>query len=190
MIILVAVIVGIVIGLIRKGSFERLANSLKAPFFIIISIIPEMFSGVLAEKFPQLIPRYLWVLVLIQYLLIFAFLILNVRNRGIVWMFIGVLLNFGVIMANGGRMPVAPKVLEMPVMQETAARILAGEFPEYFIMTEWVPLWYLGDVIPIPIWGAGMASIGDFFMMAGMILLIMYTMVHGRKYAEPKHFAK
>lgn len=176
MIILLALIIGIIIGYILKGRLKNLALSIKVPILVILSIIPEIFTGYLSDKLPSLFPRYLWLLILVEYILLFAFIICNLRNKYMYIVAFGVLLNFAVIMANGGRMPVSQAIYSIPSLERTIERILAGDVPEYFIMEKKVTLWYLGDIIPVPIWGAGLGSVGDIFIMAGVSLFTISSM--------------
>lgn len=119
------------------------------------------------------IPRR--VLFLLSYLILLAFVYLNLRRIGIAIIGAGLVLNFLPIVANGGLMPVTP---------ETLAR---GDFPENVEVGEWVPgskdvlleredvrLWALGDrfVLNDFLGGTIAYSFGDIILLAGLVVFL------------------
>ncbi len=183
MAILVAVAIGIILGFIRHGKLRGLVSYMRGPILLVLSLLLEASTGILTKNFPWVFPKYLWIVVIVQYAFIFAFFILNCRKWPIAIMAMGVLLNFAVIISNGGRMPVSPVVHEIPAYAETVQRISEGLVPEYFIMDYKVTFWFFGDIILIP--GAGFSSIGDIIMAIGMVFFIFIGMISAR----PKHMA-
>ncbi|MCG8501611.1 MAG: DUF5317 domain-containing protein, partial [Firmicutes bacterium] len=170
-----------VLGLLKNGRLKGLADNMEYPVLLIISMLLEASTGLLVKLLPGIFPEYLWALVILQYALIFAFFMLNSHNWPVSVMALGVLLNFAVIISNGGRMPVSSIAYNYPGFTRVMDRIQSGAIPEYFIMDHRVPFWFLGDIIAIPL--AGMASAGDLVMMAGMVLFIFICMTSNR----PKH---
>ena len=175
MAILVAVVIGILVGFLRRGKLRGLVDYMKSPILLVLSFLIEASLGLLVTKFPNLFPQYLWVVVVVQYALIFAFFIINCRKWPIAIMAVGVLMNFAVIISNGGSMPVAEVVADIPAYADTVQRISEGLMPEYFIMHHKVAFWYFGDVILIP-GGNGFASIGDIVLCIGMVFYIICGM--------------
>jgi hypothetical protein len=113
-------------------------------------------------------------LLLLSYVVLIGFIALNLRRLGLSIIGIGLLLNFLVISANGGLMPVTP---------ETLAR---GDFPDDVTVGEWVPgskdvlleredvrLWALGDRYVFDSGPATLAySVGDVFIFVGLAAFV------------------
>ena len=119
---------------------------------------------------------YLRAGMILSFLALLAFVSLNLRFTGIRIIAIGVLLNFAVIAANAGLMPLSP---------ETAERVSAGAQIEEVSLGSPVPnskdvllekedtrLWWLSDTLTLP--GAGVAfSVGDVLILLGLAYLGM-----------------
>lgn len=129
------------------------------------------------------LPETVWLgcMVLAQYTLLLMFCFRN-RSRGISMLLIGLasLSNLAAMCCNGFRMPVSSAVYDYPVFASFVARVSAGELPEYVIVNDAAPLWFLGDVIPVPYVLPGMASIGDVLLGAGIFILMQQLMGLGR----------
>jgi len=183
LLILVAVIIGLAIAFLRHGRSRGLAEKIKAPYLVIVSVLCEGMISPLMKWLPSVFPEYLWILIIVQYMLLFLFFMINAHLWTMSVIAIGVLMNFAVIVFNGCRMPISDHIYAVPFMARALERILSGDLPEYFIMHEKVPLWFLGDIFYIPVKGAGFASIGDFFMSLGVILVMQQCMTP----AKPRH---
>jgi hypothetical protein len=70
-------------------------------------------------------------------------------------------------------MPVTPIIERYPELTVFSERIIAGELPEYVLVSWDGPLWFLGDTIPM---FGGLASVGDILMAIGMLQLIVGLM--------------
>jgi hypothetical protein len=183
-ILVASLIVSILIGYARRGRLTGIVRSGLRGFWLIIAAFAlESSTGLLARWFPTYFPEYIWIEILLQYGLLFTFILLNGKRWDIMLMGLGILLNFLVIIVNGGRMPVSQDILDIPAFAGTVERIQSGAIPEYVIMKGGEPLWFLGDVIYVPIQGAGYGSVGDFILAAGLFLLVQSCMVKAR----PRH---
>jgi hypothetical protein len=92
--------------------------------------------------------------------------------------FIGVLLNFIVMAANGGRMPVSPEAASIldPFFIEALKNGLYGK---HTLITESTRLALLGDIIPLsaPYPKEQVISLGDVVMNIGVFFFIQKLMV-------------
>lgn len=114
--------------------------------------------------------------VALQYALLTAFCLLNIRRRGMKLLSLGVLLNMAVIFANGFQMPVGEFARDIAALQPTIARIDCGELIEYAVRGPEAPLYFLGDVIYLPFLPNGLASAGDLLLGGGVFLLLLDMM--------------
>ena len=163
------------------GSFDgRRGVPLKACYIPIIAVAVQVLLIRLhaAAAVPEV---YLRAGMILSFLALLAFAGLNLRLTGIRIIAIGVLLNFAVIAANGGLMPVSP---------ETADRVSAGGQTEEVSLGSPVPnskdvlleredtrLWWLSDTLTLP--RAGIAfSVGDVFILLGLAYLAMSVVAH------------
>ncbi|MGI5878032.1 MAG: DUF5317 domain-containing protein [Christensenellales bacterium] len=184
MILLAPALISVLVGYLRRGRLAGLVSlRLRGVWCVLLAFALEASTGLLKGWFPDLFPRYMWAECLLQYGLLFAFILLNDKDWSIAVMGIGILLNFLVMILNGGRMPVSPAVLADPWNAGLIERIESGDIPEYVIMHGGEPLWFLGDVIRIPFRWAGYASIGDAVLAVGVSALIQKGMILGR----PRH---
>lgn len=129
------------------------------------------------------LPETVWLgcMVLAQYALLLLFCYRN-RSRGIqhVAHWSGFPEQPGCHVLQGFRMPVSSAVYDYPVFASFVARVSAGELPEYVIVNHTAPLWFLGDVIPVPYVLPGMASVGDVLLGVGIFLLMQQLMGLGK----------
>ncbi|HZK01726.1 MAG TPA: DUF5317 family protein [Anaerovoracaceae bacterium] len=117
-----------------------------------------------------------WVVIPFVYILVFWFVISNLKGRGSWPYFIGVgtLLNFIVISLNDFKMPVWPSLLKGGGKVEILGTIVNGEFFGYVPVGPSTKLAFLADVIGISFQGEliGLASFGDILLLIGAIILV------------------
>lgn len=168
MILLGFAALGLIVSLLSGGSLRALSRyPLKGLWLPIAAYALKAGAAFL------LTPQQGSVIVaLLQYGLLILFLTLNLRRP--VWplfAFAGTLLNFLVIVLNGGCMPVSPSLLG-----EAGARLTQlaqGRVYAYILMDATTCLPLLGDIIRV---GAadrplGFASIGDLLLGVGVAIL-------------------
>ncbi len=171
MLLFLSVILGLVIGHLRRGNFFYLAK-LRGLWFGILPVLVGFVMGPnpgipLPLKAALTTAAYLGVL-------LFA-----VQNRKRLWpvlvLSLGTLCNYLVIACNEFRMPVSLRALEVyPTM--TAEAVLAQR-ADYVVASEETRLLFLGDVFyfpPKPF--DGFFSIGDVLLALGMFWLIVHVM--------------
>ena len=157
-----SVALGALIALLRGGSLWRLTTFPIGAWWLIlvaflIKLALERLSGAI-------------------HLLVYALTALALYlNRRLPWLPLllgGTLLNWVVVVANGGRMPVFPQATELVGKHEGLATLIAGLDPVHVVVTRDTVLPWLGDWIPVPFPPTAVASPGDVFVAAGVILFL------------------
>lgn len=165
-----AVILGIVIGLIRHGRISRLVSIdfnysillyLSAMFYLIIIVMNLGLFNYNSALYS--------VFLTLSYLLIAAFLALNISVRYMFIPLLGLVLNLICFFANKFRFPIS---------SDAAAKIYGNEIAEllhkgnvkFFIPAESAALSSLGNVINVGNYIA--VSIGDIIISIGIVLII------------------
>jgi uncharacterized protein DUF5317 len=170
--LLIALLLGIGIGLLRGGSLKTLSGAE-------LRGVPLVFTGVVLQIGSTLAGRTSadWLplaLVLISFACVFGFAALNFNLPGMTLIAAGALCNLVVISVNGG----------MPVSTEAIARAgLDNPFTPgaatkgaHHALTNGDSLRFLADVIPVRVM-ANVISVGDILIWAGLLLLIAQLMV-------------
>ena len=168
MILLIFAALGFLIGLATGGSVRGLSRyALRGILLPVAALILK--SGAATLLAPQ---TGAVAVCLLQYALLFAFLLLNARRP--VWpivVFLGSLLNMLVIVLNGGCMPVSATLLGGA--GERMAQLTQGRIYAYCLLSETSKLPFLGDIIRIGPAGVpiGFASAGDILLGVGVAIL-------------------
>lgn len=174
MIAVTVIACSIVIAFIRGGRLSNLnTTTLRYPHLVIASFIVEF----VIQRYHNIPAWASLAASIIQYLLLLIFITLNIKQRYMKAIGLGVLLNFLVILFNGGAMPVSQRALEIPSLAKQADMLKSGTLPNYALISPQTPLWFLGDIIYIPLFKAQFISIGDIIMITGIFLLIQHIMV-------------
>jgi hypothetical protein len=126
-------------------------------------------------------------ILLVSYLLLLAFLVLNRFVPAAAAMALGLLLNLAVVGANAG-MPVSAAAIEaagasVPVQ---SAQLERGS--KHHLMTDDDVLKPLGDVIPVPEPFGVVISIGDVFLYGGMAWFV-FRVTRGQSHENPRPIA-
>ena len=170
--IIVGVGLGIVVALLRGGKIDRLGDlGIKGLPLVWVALLLRTMIGVLGSRGFNL-P---WFQV-IAYLLFFYVLALNLAWPGLKLFSLGSLLNFLVIAANGGAMPVSPQAIAF-------ARLSGDPSGKHTLLTEASRLWFLADIIPLrppyfPV--AQIISVGDILIVAGIFIYIQHKMLQSQ----------
>lgn len=186
MFVLIAIILGLIIGFIRGGSFK----GFKAKK---ISLLPLGIIGIILQFGLHLyyytggieaVDAFLPVVNFISYILILVMLVFNLDDFWTIMMAVGITANFIVTFINGGKMPVASKIVEsLPATSAFATSINEGTNAVYAVMQQ-SGLWVLGVNVPIPFVGGFMQyigsiggfSIGSAVVFIGLIGWVQYAM--------------
>ena len=116
--------------------------------------------------------------------LLVVFLAANARYRSLWLVGLGLALNAAVIGANGGYMPVRVSDAQRIGFAESAAILeREGTFQKSTVLEPSTPLWFLGDVIhlPLPAGPDRLISAGDVLLAIGAFLFIQEALVSGRR---------
>jgi Family of unknown function (DUF5317) len=110
-----------------------------------------------------------------SYALLLLFCVMNIRLPGIPLLLLGLALNAAVIIPNGG-MPVSRSALIRSGQGDVLRELRDGGAAKHHLMTDDDVLTFLSDVIPIggPI--HQVASVGDVFVYAGLVILVVQAM--------------
>ncbi len=153
---LLVLVISIVIGWIRGGKLRNLTE-IRVRLW---SLLPLGFILLAASSFvPDDRHDFAVALILVSYLPLLLFVMLNRKMPGIWIAGMGILMNFTVIVLNGG----------MPVLEE-AVQIAGGssEFvlgAKHVLLTEQTVVPFLADIIPLP---RAVLSLGDVFLAIGI----------------------
>jgi len=167
-----ALIFALIIGYILKGKIKNLENvDIKRTYLVFISFFIEFFIIIFIRKGFFNIGIYTYVLNFAMYILLVAFVYFNRKNKCILLMGLGFLLNAIAIFLNGGAMPVGAKAAE-------TAGISLNMSKEglYTLINENTRMWFLGDIIPLTFLRHFAISIGDIIAVAGLMLFIITGM--------------
>lgn len=179
MLLFTSIILGLIVGLIRKGDVFRL-NCLR---FLWLVILP-LAATLLIKCYPD-IPYLLKAAVTtFSYLCVIVFVIANRKYKvPAVLLGLGTLCNYLVIAINSFRMPISARALLIyPTM---TAEAVFSQRADYFVATDGAKLMFLGDVFYMPIkFLEGFFSVGDVILAIGMFFLIVQVM--GKNKVERK----
>lgn len=176
MLLVYIAVIAILVGWMRGGSIQNFSSYFIHGLWLPIAAFTVEAAFPLFSRFLPM-DRFLGVFVLIEYALLTVFLFFN-RTLPSMWLLsAGTAVNFLVISLNGWRMPVSDAIYQMPELEILVEKIETGYLMEYVIQGENTRLIWLGDVIHFS-WIPQMsfASIGDFFMAAGVFWLILSGM--------------
>ncbi|WP_373483345.1 DUF5317 family protein [Acetobacterium sp.] len=187
MLILIAIILGFLIGKIRRGSLHgfRVRKISLLPVGIVgvvmqIALHLYIYTGGIA-----LIEPYLEIVNFASYILILVMLVFNLDDFWVILMAVGITSNFVVIFINGGHMPVSQAVIDI-LPTAFGEQIIQGLSPLYSLIQPNTLLWFLGINLPIPVpyvplvmslYGsvAGV-TVGTIVTLIGFIGFIQYVM--------------
>jgi hypothetical protein len=172
--LIVAVALGLVIGLARGGSFRNLSDAeLRAAPLVFVGVALQVGSTFAEHANMHWLPLGL---VLASFACVAGFAALNFTLPGMTLVAIGALCNLLVISANGG-MPVSLRALDRaglgnPFTGPGAADVKGA----HHVLRPGTHLRFLADVIPITV-TANVVSVGDIVIWAGLLLLVAELMV-------------
>ncbi len=169
-----SMILGVLLGWIRGGRIKHLLT--KTPDYASLVILAFFLQFALNFDGSRwglltvgLLYIHLW-----SYILLFAFFAINHKLPGMLVISLGVFLNFLVIAANGGSMPVLMEGLRPDLL----AKLLEGRDLLHSPVLPETRLVFLADIIPVP--GGGKISLGDIYMNIGLAYYLQQSMQRKR----------
>jgi hypothetical protein len=166
-----AVVLGFASGLLIGGTFSSLIKSsfryLPLLFTAaLIDVIMSTHAGSLLASWSS------WLLIaatIVQYGLLLTFVILN-WTKPTLW-----LIALG--LANSGKMPISPEILEIAPNSIYTVNLLSGKVANYMLASPSTRLLFLSDIIFFRGFTLYMISAGDIITAAGLFLLVQALMV-------------
>ena len=190
--LLEALLLSIFIGWLRGGSLGRFGDwDFRVPWLFIVAFLLQF-------SLPQLVPvlnlgkGLAFYILVFSYVLLIEGIILNRKNKYFLIMGLGILLNFVVIVLNGG-MPVSLETVVKYGSPEAALRIKQSFDFIHISMNNETVLKFLADIIPVPSLlplGMSLVSIGDVFLSLGIFLVVQKQMVYIGKRRQKKRGKK
>ncbi|MCC3377336.1 DUF5317 domain-containing protein [Cohnella sp. REN36] len=184
------IVIGLIIGLLRAGwhpglvalSQIRIRGGWIFPALLAVQLL--IFS---IQDRVSFIGQYSGWMFMAVYIVGLYVLWLNRAEKGIWIIFIGVAMNFLVMLVNGGRMPVsleaASAVLDPVYTQMLKDGVGAAK---HYALDDSTRLSFLGDIIPIapPYPRTQVISIGDVVMNIGIFLYLQSVMLKNKTRAS------
>lgn len=158
MILLWAVFFGLVTGLLR-AFFNKVSPQVpqfRHGWLVIIAAVPQIFIFQNHSIGRLLSDNQAAVVLQLTQLILIIFAIWNWSIAGVKPLTVGLLLNFIVIVANGGLMPIRPEAVLDLVPQATADMLVFGERlgsgKDIVLPLSATKLWWLSDYFLLPKW--------------------------------------
>ncbi len=170
----------LIVGLLRGGKFSNMKDGeIHKWYFIVASFFVEFTAVFLTEKGYQVISNYIFLIHFISYTLLFIGISFNIGRLSFKLILLGTLLNFIVIMLNGGQMPVSETAMIKAGLADDLKALLQGDIVTHTIITKNTILHFLGDIIvlPKPYPRPKVLSLGDLFMAVGVFVFLQEIMV-------------
>jgi hypothetical protein len=176
------ILIGLIVGLIRAGwrhgltalSQIRIRGGWIFPVLLLVQFGVFFFTDKI-----QLIADYSGYMFLVVYAAGLYVLWLNRNETGFWWIFAGVALNFIVMLANGGKMPVSLEAAS--VLDPSYGQMLKDGtvVSKHVLLTDSTLVPFLGDIIPLtsPYPRSQVISIGDVIMNVGIFIYLNKIML-------------
>ncbi|OXM13878.1 DUF5317 domain-containing protein [Paenibacillus herberti] len=180
------ILLGLIVGFIRAGwknGLIALSNiQIRYGWVFPVLLLVQFGLFFLQEKF-TFFAQFNGYFYIVIYVTGISLLWLNRHQQGLGIILVGVLLNFAVMLANGGRMPVALEAAAVldPIYTEM---LKSGDaVTKHFLMNESTRLSFLGDIIPLgpPYPRSQAISIGDVVINVGVFLYLFQLLSKPKK---------
>ena len=180
MVLAFAVIAGLVAGLARAWLGKRSYRivSVRLPGLVLFAFIPQLISFYLARAGIRIPGEWAPVVLVSSQVLLLLFVWLNWKQPGFWLLGAGLLLNFLVIVLNGGLMPISPETVRKiyPTVPETAWSVgkRLGNGKDIVLPVSATRMWFLSDRFLLPDWihYPVAFSAGDVFIALGAFWLL------------------
>lgn len=163
----------LLVSFFRKGNLKNLQTIYINGWYLFF--IASALQLILHQGYGH---KFFYPVVITSYIFILLCLGFNYKNKSMRLIFAGTFMNFVVIAANNGLMPVSVKSLTFAGYD--ISRLTTNRFDTFHsLITESTHLSFLADIIPIPepYPFPQILSIGDFFIMIGIFLFIQNAVV-------------
>ncbi|MFC5470069.1 DUF5317 domain-containing protein [Cohnella suwonensis] len=183
------IIIGLIVGWIRAGWRNGLIAisqiRIRGGWIFPLLLLAQLGLYSLHDRI-RFVEDYNGYMFMVVYVAGLCMLLLNRREKGFWWIFAGVALNFAVMIANGGKMPVSLDAIS--VIDPGAAGALSDEMisTKHEVLTSDTVLPFLGDIIPLtlPYPRNLVISIGDVIMNFGIFIYLQHALLASKLKAE------
>ncbi|RJP50883.1 MAG: hypothetical protein C4583_09930 [Anaerolineaceae bacterium] len=179
MILTLAVAAGLAagIGRARWRGHPYQPPELKHPWLVLVAFLPQFIAFYLPDTRHQIPDEWAKVFLASSQLLLLGFAWLNRKLPGMTILLVGTALNFTVMAANGGFMPISPQTASRLVPVEVLRDISPGErfgTKDILLPPEETRFEWLSDRFLPPAWFAYQVafSLGDVFLAFGVFRLL------------------
>jgi hypothetical protein len=180
------VIFGLIVGFLRRGSLKGFASlNLKFGWMFPLLLLVQFAVYALQSHIAWVAAASSYTFMFV-YFIGFIFLWVNRNESAFLIVLVGAFLNFLVMLANGGRMPVSLEAAQAALDPYYVDILRNGTlYGKHMMMTAHTHLAFLGDIIPLtkPYYKQQVISIGDVVESIGIFLYIQKVMLSGRKNA-------
>jgi hypothetical protein len=155
---LIAILAGVLFGFIRAKSNNAAYHTvgIKNIWLVLLAYIPQFFMFFLPSTRNSIPDLWVSILQILSQVLLLIFIWTNRKIPGGWLMGVGLLLNFLVIVLNGGMMPLTPENAQHLIPQGSTVTLALGERVAYtkdiLLERAQTKLWFLGDVFLLPEW--------------------------------------
>lgn len=183
--LLALVVPGFVLGWACKGRLRGLSQlGLRSIWLVLLGLVVQVVAMGYAGRSWPWVAQYRPAIIVGTYLLVLVGLWRNWRVPGMAVVGLGFALNFAVILANGGQMPVTRQTITASGQGWALAGMHDGQpvwqSKDVLLRQDETRLWPLSDVIVTPPPHPRAASVGDFVAYAGIGLVIFLAMFRAR----------
>jgi len=188
-----SIVFALVLGLVLGGKLKNLEKiKLKKIYLVFITFFIEYIAGILINSdnisLRENIFAYTYYIQLLAYILLMIFFVYNFKYLGIKFLAFGSFLNFFVIQANKGFMPVDIHLAMKLGYYNSVKYLGSGNVFGHKILDTVNDAWViLADIIeiPPPYFFPKSISAGDMFIGFGVFFLIFLNMFYSKNENHP-----
>jgi hypothetical protein len=188
MILLSAIALGLPVGLVAARVQQRpyLTPNLAHVWLVFAAVLPQLAILYLPDVRRQIPDEMTGILLAVSNALLIAFAWLNRKLPGLSLMLLGAALNFTVMAANRGFMPISPQTASRLAPQSMLQDIAAGTrfgLKDILLQPEHTRFEWLADRFLPPAWFPYQVafSLGDVFLALGVFCLLSVSQFEPRK---------
>ena len=183
------IIISIIIGLLRNGKLSSLSQiSLTKIEVIVLACLIQAGLIFLGSREIKFVLNYSSYMIIFSYIALLIAVCYNFELKGMKIITLGIILNFIVIVANSGHMPVLLSSIYKAGLDDFALLLKEGTYVTHTLINEKTLFRFLADVIPLspPFPDPSVVSVGDFLMFYGVFSLIQNAMLKKEQFFDKK----